>query len=78
MQVDGPNQVWVTDISWLPGPVKGLFYYLYFVMDLYSRKIVGYEVYQEEQSLHLRDVVARAVLGVADTPRILALTTAHQ
>ncbi len=43
-----------------------------------SRKIVGYEVYQEEQSLHLRDVVARAVLGVADTPRVLALTTAHQ
>ena len=36
-----------------------------------SRKIVGYEVYQEEQSLHLRDVVARAVLGIADTPRIL-------
>jgi putative transposase len=59
------------DISWLPGPVKGLFYYLYFVMDLFSRKIVGYEVYQEEQSLHLRDVVARAVLGVASTPRIL-------
>lgn len=70
-EVNGPNQVWVTDISWLPGPVKGLFYYLYFVMDLYSRKIVGYEVYQEEQSLHLGDVVKRAVLGVAGTPRIL-------
>ena len=77
-EVDGPNQVWVTDISWLPGPVKGLFYYLYFVMDLYSRKIVGYEVYEEESSKHLGDVVARAVLGVADTPRILALITVHQ
>ena len=43
-EVSGPNQVWVTDISWLRGPVKGLFYYLYFVMDLYSRKIVGFEV----------------------------------
>ena len=32
----GPNQVWCWDITWLPGPVRGLFYYLYLVLDLYS------------------------------------------
>ena len=40
----GPNQVWCWDITWLPGPVRGLFYYLYLVLDLYSRKIVAWEV----------------------------------
>lgn len=39
-----PNHVWTGDISWLPGPVKGLFCYLYLILDLYSRKIVGWEV----------------------------------
>ena len=71
-EVDGPNQVWTTDISWLPGPVKGLFFYLYFVLDLYSRKVVGYEVYEEESSKHLADIVARTSLsGGARAPRIL-------
>jgi putative transposase len=32
------NEVWTWDISWLTGPVKGLFFYLYLIVDLYSRK----------------------------------------
>ena len=32
-----PGEVWTWDISWLPGPVKGLFFYLYLIVDLYSR-----------------------------------------
>ena len=43
-----PCQVWTWDISWLPGPVKGLFFDLYLILDLYSRKIVGWEVYECE------------------------------
>ena len=42
--------------SWLAGPVIGVFYYLYFVMDLYSRKIVGYEVYESQSSENLAKV----------------------
>lgn len=37
----GPNQVWSWDITYLPSPVRGLFFYLYLVMDVWSRKIVG-------------------------------------
>ncbi|WP_052607182.1 IS3 family transposase [Acidithrix ferrooxidans] len=59
---NAPLEIWVTDISWLRGPVHGVFYYLYFVMDLYSRKIVGYEVYGCESSQQLADVVVRATL----------------
>ncbi len=37
----GPNQVWSWDITYLPTLVQGMYYYLYVVMDIYSRKIVG-------------------------------------
>ena len=57
-----PLEVWTTDISWLRGPASGIYYYLYFVMDLYSRKIVGYEVYENESSQQLAEVVRRATL----------------
>jgi len=39
------NQVWMWDISYMPTPVVGQFYYLYMIEDIYSRKIVGAEVY---------------------------------
>lgn len=60
--VNGPNQVWVTDISWLKGPVLGLHYYLYFILDLYSRKFVAYEVHESESSEHLANLVKRTPL----------------
>jgi putative transposase len=39
----GPNQVWMWDITYLNGPIKGLHYYLYLITDLFSRKpsVVG-------------------------------------
>jgi putative transposase len=43
-----PNQVWSWDITYLSSPVKGLYYYLYMFEDIYSRKIVGYEVHEKE------------------------------
>ncbi len=36
----GPNQVWTWDITWLKGPVLGLYFYLYMIIDIFSRKIV--------------------------------------
>jgi len=47
---DGPNHVWMWDITYLNGPVKGLFYYLYLFLDLYDRSVVGWEVYEEESA----------------------------
>lgn len=43
-----PCQVWSWDITYLRGPVRGSFYYLYMIEDVWSRKIVGWEVYEEE------------------------------
>ena len=45
---DGPNQVWSWDITYLPSSVRGAFFYLYLIMDVWSRKIVGFEVHTEE------------------------------
>jgi len=46
----GPNHVYTWDITYLPTRVKGIFLYLYLVMDIYSRKIVGWQVHDEESS----------------------------
>jgi putative transposase len=42
LAASGPNQVWTWDITYLKGPVRGQFYYLYVVIDLYSRLVVGW------------------------------------
>lgn len=39
-----PNQVWSWDITYLKSPIKGEYYFLYMVMDIYSRMIVGFKV----------------------------------
>jgi putative transposase len=41
--------------------VQGLFFYLYLPLDLYSRKIVGWEVYDRESGEHAEEVVQKAV-----------------
>lgn len=72
-QATGPNQVWVWDITWLPGPVVGTFFYLYLMLDLFSRKVVGWEVHDEETADHASLVVRKASLaeGRGLTPLVL-------
>ncbi len=45
-----PNQVWSWDITFLNTSIKGKFYYLYLFMDIFSRKIVGYRVYEDQNA----------------------------
>ena len=45
-----PNQVYTWDITYLPSRIKGIFFYLYLVMDVFSRKVVGWQVHNEELS----------------------------
>lgn len=46
----GPNQVWSWDITKLKGPVKWSYYYLYVMLDIYSRKVVGWMLADCESS----------------------------
>jgi len=52
-----PNQVYTWDITYLPTQVKGLFFYLYLVLDIYSRKIVGWQIHHEESSALAADLM---------------------
>lgn len=44
----GPNQVWSWDITKLKGPQKWTYYYLYTIMDIFSRYVVGWMVAEKE------------------------------
>ena len=56
------NQVWSWDITYLASIIKGKFYYLYLFEDIYSRKIVGYEVYEKECGQLAAQLLQRCML----------------
>jgi len=58
----GPNEVWSWDISYLPTTVKGLYFYLYLIMDIYSRKIVGWSIHEKESSEYASCLAKQACL----------------
>jgi putative transposase len=47
------------DITYLNGPIKGQYYYLYLFSDLYSRKIVGWEIWESETAEHASELIKR-------------------
>ena len=55
-----PNQLWSWDITFLLSQIRGKFYYLYMFMDIYSRKIVGFDVFEEQTAEHAATVVSSA------------------
>jgi len=62
---DGPNQVWSWDITYLASTLKGVFFYLYLFMDIYSRKIVGWEVHENESSEQAAEILRKTRLAEA-------------
>jgi putative transposase len=55
----GPNQVWSWDITKLMGPVKWSYFYLYTVLDIYSRYVVGWMIALQEAG-HLAEKLIEA------------------
>lgn len=53
----GPNQVWSWDITKLMGPVKWTYFYLYVMLDIFSRYVVGYMVAPCESAALAMDLV---------------------
>jgi putative transposase len=45
-----PDQIYCWDITYLPTEVRGIYFYLYLFVDLFSRKIVGWQVYDCESA----------------------------
>jgi transposase InsO family protein len=60
-----PNQVWSWDITYLQTTTKGRFFYLYLMMDIYSRRIMGWAVHEEETA-ELASMLMRATCADND------------
>jgi putative transposase len=58
-----PKEVWSWDITYLPTLTRGLFFYLYMIVDVFSRKIVGWEVHLEENGFNAAILVQKAILS---------------
>lgn len=59
----GKDQVWCWDMTYLPTKVLGQWHYLYLIMDLYSRKILSWEVHESDDADHAVDLVKRCALS---------------
>jgi transposase InsO family protein len=58
-----PRQVWCWDMTYLPAALVGRWFHLYLILDLYSRKIVGWEVHDSDDSAHAAQLVRRTALA---------------
>jgi putative transposase len=58
-----PRQVWCWDMTFLPARVLGRWFHLYLILDLYSRKIVGWEVHDTDDANHAAHLVRRTALS---------------
>jgi putative transposase len=52
-----PNQVWSWDITQLKGPVKWRYYYLYVILDIFSRYAVGWMIAKREAARLAQDLI---------------------
>ena len=69
----GPCQVWSWDITYLQTSVKGLFFYLYMVVDVWSRKIIAAQIFSEESMEHSSMLLAHACMINGVQPEELVL-----
>ena len=57
---EGPNQVWSWDITKLRGPVKWTYYYLYVILDIFSRYVTGWMLAHRESAELARRLIAES------------------
>ena len=69
----GPCQVWSWDITYLKSSVKGLFFYLYMIVDVWSRKIIAAQIFTEESMEHSSMLLAHACTVHGVRPEELVL-----
>jgi transposase-like protein len=62
LRASGANQVWSWDITYLPTTVRGIWLYLYLVIDVWSHKVVAWDVDEREDPAIAADLVSRACL----------------
>lgn len=73
LMATGPNQVWSWDITRLLGPKKWTWYYLYVILDIFSRYVVGWMVANRENSVLGGRLIQQSCLKFGVQPQILTL-----
>lgn len=58
-----PNQLWSWDITYLLSNIRGKYFYLYLFLDVFSRKIVGFNVFDQQCAEHAANVVTSAYVA---------------
>lgn len=59
---NGPNQVWSWDITYLKSTIKGLYYFLYMIVDVFSRMIISWRIHPTESADHASRLISEACL----------------
>lgn len=68
-----PNQVWSWDITWLPTTVRGVYLHLYLVIDVWSRRIVGWRIAHADSAQIAAELITQACRDGQIDPRGLVL-----
>ena len=58
---EAPNQVWSWDITKLKGPAKWTYYYLYVILDIFSRYVVGWMVAHRELATLAKKLIEETI-----------------
>ncbi len=58
-----PGDVWCWDVTFLPAQIQGRWFYFYLILDLYSRKIVGFEVHDTDSAEHAAHLARRTAFA---------------
>lgn len=69
----GPNEVWSWDITRLKGPRKWTFYYLYVMLDIFSRYAVGWTIARSESAALAKEFIASCCLSQGIEPGQLTI-----
>nr|VFK63943.1 MAG: Integrase core domain-containing protein [Candidatus Kentron sp. TUN] len=62
-KAEAPNETWSWDITYLASAVRGSFYYLYMAEDIYSRKIVGWEIHERQNAEYASGLIRKGYLA---------------
>jgi putative transposase len=68
-----PNELWSWDVSKLKGPAKWTYYYLYVILDVFSRYVVGWAVQYRENGQLAKALIEQATEQQEITPKVLTL-----
>ena len=61
LMADGPSQVWSWDITKLKGPARGIWFHLYVIIDIFSRKVIHWEAWPTETGILAAEFIEHAI-----------------